>query len=178
MTNNAQSEQADLIRYCINNGYVIPAHAIWIDLVGYGRPWDHKKKIQDMERFADRDPESQTVGIYQYSFDTWSNIHYGYVGASVNFSEGELLGGAGAAQLINAYKNSLEKQGIKGTLRNPPLIPVQDGYFGATRFDYPEDTAAIKLGIELWNTYQLNLQITDLLNALPNYPGLNRKPLE
>ncbi|WP_241150813.1 polymorphic toxin type 44 domain-containing protein, partial [Pseudomonas viridiflava] len=62
---------------------------------GQNRPWDHKPIIR------------RTIGgiwhkqgKYDYFYDIWSNVHYGYVGMAGGLSESVLLDGAGAEQII------------------------------------------------------------------------------
>ena len=45
---------------------------------------------------------------YDYYYDVWSNIHYGYVGLSVGFDEKTLLGGADLAQVIDSKGGNAE----------------------------------------------------------------------
>ncbi|MOA31335.1 hypothetical protein D3C78_1524870 [compost metagenome] len=40
-------------------------------------------------------------GKQDYSYDIWSNIHYGYVGMAGGFSESLLLDGAGLEQIAS-----------------------------------------------------------------------------
>ena len=46
---------------------------------------------------------------YDYFFDVWSNIHYGYVGLSVGFDEDTLLKGSDIQQFILESKNIITK---------------------------------------------------------------------
>ena len=69
----------------------------------YVANWDHKPLLLDDENspvpeIATLDGWS-TVGSRLYRFDIWSNIHYGYVGASTGFPSSELTGGAGVEQV-------------------------------------------------------------------------------
>ncbi|RDU58964.1 hypothetical protein CQA53_11710, partial [Helicobacter didelphidarum] len=75
-------------------------------------------------------------------YDIWSNIHYGYIGKAVGFSEIELLSGAGVAQ---------------------------DGCPSITSFcDDPKDSEAIKLGFEIYDNYKENIQSLSI-NILMQY---------
>lgn len=82
-----------------------------------GKDWDHKWQI-----VKDKDLMKVTVHRltpskvcshshyhkyknYDYFFDVWSNIHYGYVGLSVGFDEDTLLKGSDIQQFILESKN-------------------------------------------------------------------------
>lgn len=68
------------------------------DIIGYGKPWDHKKYINDNYGSWQAD---DTAGVEWY-FDIWSNIHYGYVGRACGFSNSILLNAAGIAQALGS----------------------------------------------------------------------------
>ena len=72
------------------------AFALWTERVGQNRPWDHKPKIES--RFGDY---WHKQGNYEYYYDIWSNIHYGYIGIAAGFSEAVLSDGAGAEQIVS-----------------------------------------------------------------------------
>jgi len=119
----------------------IQAYLNWIYLVGPGKPWDHKAIMKG--RFGEWTLDDVTK--YLFNFDIWSNIHYGYVGSACEFSEWELLSGAGAGQV---YART-----------TPPgywdrrLTELGDVDFLAA-FDDPDDQEAIKIGIGLWARQQ------------------------
>lgn len=56
------------------------AMAIWTERVGQNRPWDHKPIIH-----AKFGGYRHKQGKYDYFYDIWSNIHYGYVGRAGGF---------------------------------------------------------------------------------------------
>lgn len=68
------------------------------DIIGYGKPWDHKKYISTNYSTWQSD-DSEGV---QWYFDIWSNIHYGYVGKACGFSNSVLLNAAGIAQALGS----------------------------------------------------------------------------
>lgn len=134
------------------------AIAIWYQAVKTGSTWDHKPKIRD--RFS-------TVAVarplprkgkpsrsyyhkfkqHDYFYDVWSNIHYGYVGRSVGFSESLLL---------------------KGSTWEQNMTP---GAIGDDRLD---DVTSMKIGFELfrqYGKYAENLTCNNILDALDNIPG-------
>ena len=140
----------------------INAFENWGFMVRTGGPWDHKKIILQMEQDAGRDPYFQQVGEWEYSFDTWSNIHYGFVGSAAGFSAEELLEGAGLEQVgTNIIKSK--------------TIVSQPGMEGFKQFDYPSDQASIQLGIYLWITYGINLRPENIIQTLSFWNGLNKK---
>lgn len=70
--------------------------AIWASKVGPHMDWDHKPKLRKL--FVGLHHKQ---GAYEYFYDIWSNIHYGYVGIIGGLSESELLDGAEAAQFLS-----------------------------------------------------------------------------
>jgi hypothetical protein len=69
----------------------------FFDDVYPGHKWDHKSFLREMidgqVRSSDyylSDPDDPRVSLY---YDIWSNIHYGYVGASAGYSETILMKG-------------------------------------------------------------------------------------
>jgi len=115
------------------------AYNAWADMVDTDRPWDHKSVIKREFGYG------QYVGNETYTFDVWSNIHYGYVGRDCGFSEVELLAGAGYAQI---------KAGTSGWS------------YWSSWFDDPRDQAAIQVGINLYNKQGLSLTVELLLLEL------------
>jgi hypothetical protein len=69
---------------------------IWASKVGPHMDWDHKPKLRKLFVGV-----YHKQGAYDYFYDIWSNIHYGYVGVIGGMSESELLDGAGAAQFLS-----------------------------------------------------------------------------
>jgi hypothetical protein len=116
-----------------------------------------------MEREAGRNPLYQRVGEFEYKFDTWSNIHYGYAGAAVGFSSEELLNGAGLEQIGT---NIIDRR----------AMVAASGVSGLKRYDDPYDQAGIELGYQLWLEHGLDLKLEDLIQSLAYAPGLNRRP--
>ena len=58
-------------------------------------PWDPKPYIEDHSI----PPHSQQIGQYWYYYDVWGNVMFGYLGVAAEFSESELLNGAGLEQI-------------------------------------------------------------------------------
>jgi hypothetical protein len=112
----------------------IRAFSRFADLVGNRKKWDIKFDFPDWSY----DPVSQVA----YNRDTWGNIHYGWIGRALRFSEATLINGAGYNQLGvhgNRHPNSWET--VKGLFEN-----------GFGTFDDPRDLAAIRVGFKIWNT--------------------------
>ena len=134
---NSRSEEATQIQFFNTRGWELKpiARWLWSKQVKTGAPWDHKAQIR--KNFG----KWQQIGIdYFYFYDIWSNIHYGYIGRLVGFSQTELKLGAGAAQIV-ARTSSPE--------------------WSSSNFDDPSDQAAILIGITLYNTHQLIAQEHD-----------------
>ncbi|RMH33045.1 MAG: hypothetical protein D6694_15780, partial [Gammaproteobacteria bacterium] len=123
----------------------VEAYRQWKSMVQTGAPWDHKPYI--LSRFG----AIAWHDGYGYRFDIWSNIHYGYVGRKVGLSRTELLAGAGAAQIMDGTS--------------------QLGYWGSW-FDDPYDQASIRIGIELYERYQLNVTPAQFWQVFDDYAGL------
>jgi RHS repeat-associated protein len=141
------------------------ATAIFGWMVRTNGDWDHKKQIRDMEQAAGRDPDYQQVGEWAYRWDTWSNIHFGYIGAATGFPINSLLDGAGTEQWWT------------DTILGRPTTEAP-GVSGERRFDEPWDQAAIQIGIDLWNTYGLAVKPEHLIHAIQNTPGLLKRPAQ
>ncbi|RKF66467.1 polymorphic toxin type 44 domain-containing protein [Rahnella variigena] len=80
------------------------AMALWYPKVKTGAIWDHKQIIRQkfLNNAVTRPLESGQLSKsyyhkykrHDYYLDVWSNIHYGFVGLSVGFSESLLLNGS------------------------------------------------------------------------------------
>lgn len=133
---------------------LLKAKILWTERVFAKRPWDHKPKIRDRFRHlaVERtNPQTQVVyksyyhkyKDYDYFYDVWSNIHYGYVGLSVGFDEDMLLNGADLAQIIDSKGNNAG--------------------------DTDDDKTSIKIGFTLYykyGKYADGLTANDILEAL------------
>ncbi|WP_449018615.1 polymorphic toxin type 44 domain-containing protein [Prevotella sp.] len=60
------------------------------------------------------------ANISFFFYDLWSNIHYGFIGKAVGFTEWELTAGAGAVQLKDNNRSwgAWVSQYLKIELRN------------------------------------------------------------
>lgn len=131
---------------------------VWYQKVKTGAEWDHKPKIRN--KFGSvavarpLPPPSRTPSKsyyhkykqYDYFYDVWSNIHYGYVGLSVGFSEKLLLSGSTWEQNMTP---------------------------GAVGDDTLDDITSMKIGFSLYHKFGKMadaLTAMDILDALANTP--------
>lgn len=133
------------------------ASTIWFMKVKTKSDWDHKPKIRDQftsvavaRPLFNGNPSKSYYHKhedYDYFYDVWSNIHYGYVGLSVGFGEDYLLMGASIEQ-------------IRTNIMGGP--------------DPIDDVTAIKIGYALYKKfgkYAEGLTAQDVLNALKQTPN-------
>lgn len=142
----------------------IAALIIWAGLVRQDGDWDHKPKIA--ARFHPRDPTAQHWHLYGttlYYYEVWSNIHYGYVGKGVGFSDSVLLDGAGLEQ-------------IGSTLLRFSAPQSDPSVSGLRRWDDPHDRAAIEIGIRMFNNHPTNVTTQIVLNAVVTSNAILKKP--
>lgn len=123
-------------------------------MVGTGRAWDHKRKILDP--YGQWALDAPAGVLYQY--EIWSNLHFGYIGAFIGFSQDVLLNAAGLAQ---AYDRG-----------GSPATILQKLLSGELRdLDEPEDSAAIRAGYRLWTNRGGGVTVDDILT-----PSDRREP--
>jgi hypothetical protein len=79
----------------------INAHIDLTSLVNYGKKWDHKSAIRNGYGSWSCDATAKVL----YSFDIWSNIHFGYIGYHSGFSALE-LGGERLWQMLSRTASS------------------------------------------------------------------------
>lgn len=138
--NNIGSVEANAIRGLLAVANVAPqpafsatnraaALAAWYAKVRSEGDWDHKPDIIRLCNLVGGDMHFPIFGdtTHEWFFDIWSNIHYGYVGASVGFSESTLLAGANAGEIFGAGGND------------------------------PIDDAIVKIGIRMWHQSGANI---------------------
>ena len=147
MTSNIWSEPAlamkrlNAIPLFISPPAAIAAISIFFYMVNDDAAWEHKQKkklptILDLPgtNFYFPFPDDDQ---YEYYYDIWSNVHYGYVGTIVGFSPSILQGGGVAndlsklnfdwndinainigIDLANRYGTSLSKENLRQALLN------------------------------------------------------------
>jgi len=119
------------------------AFAIWTKQVGQGQDWDHKPKIQDI--FGANPWHKQ--GAYNYYYDIWSNIHYGYVGVAGGLSDGVQLDGAGLEQIgSDTWRFIKNPKRFDGPRRT-------EGVEGMRAWDDAPDRVSIIIGMNLYREY-------------------------
>ncbi len=150
MTTNINSTDANSIRDDLKTARVansmgmIPAAQYasalltWYNAVKSGAKWDHKPEIIRRNNLRDGDNHFPIYGdtTHEWFYDIWSNIHYGYVGTSVGFSESTLIGGANAGEIFGAGGND------------------------------PIDDAMARIGIRMWQNYGANITQHTLANEV------------
>lgn len=135
----------------------------WSLLVRQGGPWDHKKYIRST--FHPRHALEQVwhrLGNWEYYYDIWSNIHYGYVGLACGFSKSTLLNGAGLEQVGS---DILRK-------RWPQQRP---GVSGMAAFDDASDQVAIGIGAQLYIATPRSATSAQVRRIVESTPGLDKK---
>ena len=117
MPNKQKSQEYEVI-----DPYLFSALQVWAAKVGDKKDWAHKPKIRNnselkavaVHRVSDLTGECLKSHHHKYKgfdyfYDVWSNIHYGYVGLSVGFDEDTLLKGSDIQQFILESKNIITK---------------------------------------------------------------------
>ncbi|MCB2255854.1 PAAR domain-containing protein [Pseudomonas chlororaphis] len=136
--------------YSLALGKKAKAFAIWTERVGQYRPWDHKPILSKMYDGV----VYHKQGDYDYYYDIWSNIHYGYVGIAGGLSESALLDGAGAEQIISDIKSKLE-EAVKTPKEDRKLLgPHRSADIDGLRaWDDAPDRISISIGIKLFSQH-------------------------
>ena len=139
----------------------------WKSLVGYRCIWDHKpyleKKLKEKLASSGFEITSKQwrwskLNNFDYFYDIWSNIHYGYIGYHAGFFAEILKGGASVAQLLQ----DLKKGHMQFHFSNG--WPIND-------FDDITDQISICIGIELAKRKNPeDLSISDLLLLIEEVP--------
>lgn len=142
----------------------LSAYMLFADIIGPSRPWDHKSTLRRM--LGPRLNKGwQRYGNFDYYYDIWSNIHYGYVGVALGFNTAELINSAGIAQaLLDTYTALMESRWP--TMQNHP----ENGPWPASADDVP-DHISIKLGCNLYGqTKPHELTTATLLQVVEAVP--------
>ena len=131
------------------------ALAEWTYMVRQGGDWDHKEYIQkNPDQFSSLGKSSyqwhHKYGEYEYYYDIWSNIHYGYLGVYCGFSADAMLDGAGLEQVGTDILNPEKVVTDRSVLNGP----------GLRRFDDSTDNLSIRIGFELFEEYPDSSQLT------------------
>lgn len=127
----------------IGQAKMTAALTLWTEKVGQDRPWDHKPKLRGLFGIWHKQ------GAYEYYYDIWSNIHYGYIGRAAGFNEGLLLDGAGVEQIASETFRFLlnpSKYDAPGPSKNIE---------GLRAWDDDPDRISISIGIALYELYPI-----------------------
>lgn len=129
----------------------LEAMALWTKQVGQNMEWDHKPKLEAMYNGVVRHKQ----GGYEYYYDIWSNIHYGYVGIAGGLSESLLLDGAGAEQVASDSFRKIEEWLTKPKEERRLLgpRPTDSPWTKLRSWDDVADRVSISIGIKLANKY-------------------------
>ena len=126
------------------------AMALFTERVGQDRPWDHKPILAKKYNGV----VYHKQGAYDYFYDIWSNIHYGYVGRAGGLSESVLLDGAGAEQIVSDTLRKigevLQKPKDERKLPGPNRSADIDGL---RAWDDAPDRTSIGIGIKLFSQH-------------------------
>jgi hypothetical protein len=115
--------------------------------------WDHKSKI--LSDYGGK-WTCDKPNLVNYSYDIWSNIHFGYIGRAAGFPESALSSGAGFAQLLSMTV----PEGYRDRVRNSDYTNI------LRLLDDPDDQAAIQIGFDLWKKYGTNVTAGNILDAV------------
>ncbi len=137
----------------------------WYKQVAPGQPWDHKPKIKDDPKLkylaVERELKSGNMSKshfhkyknYDYFYDIWSNIHYGYVGRYVGFDANTLITGS--------YLQQFGKETID------ELMEIKDGKRSIRdmelKADTKDDIIAMQIGIDLFENFYPATYVTEYL---------------
>ena len=139
--------------------------------VRQGGEWDPKPLLMKELSKENEDPYWSQLweGGAEYYYDVWGNIEYGYLGTAAGFSEDALLDGAGAEQIGSSIGYAIKYQSSEFLPRRVP------GVKGLRAWDHPADQAGIRIGIDLWNTYNLTITPMDIIQAIKRTPSLTTR---
>ncbi|EJM83048.1 polymorphic toxin type 44 domain-containing protein [Pseudomonas sp. GM60] len=136
--------------YSLALGKKAKAFAIWTERVGQNRPWDHKPTL--LKLFGGKPRHKQ--GAYDYFYDIWSNVHYGYVGMAAGFSESVLSDGAGGEQIASDSIRKFKELVTPNTGRKPLPGPHRsEDVDGLRAWDDAPDRISIGIGVKLYKQH-------------------------
>jgi hypothetical protein len=94
MVQNAQGSVAEKIEHL----HGAPKKGVWGAMVAPNSFWDHKPKLEAMLGLYQEQQDYyfpiEGDAEYEYYYDIWSNVHYGYVGSAAGFDAETLQSGA------------------------------------------------------------------------------------
>ena len=117
-----------------------------------GAPWDYKADMNSLYGTWTLDaPEGK-----QYRFDIWGNIHFGFIGRAIGFSEDLLLDAAGFAQAVFDGKSWQE---------------ILNHIYSLRDLDQPGDQVAIRVGIGLFEDFGAGVTPDNILDRIRRNQG-------
>lgn len=135
--------------YSMALGMKARALAIWTERVGQNRPWDHKPIIRKTIGGV-----WHKQGKYEYFYDIWSNVHYGYVGRAGGLSESVLLDGAGGEQIISDVLRKAQEVATKPKKQWELPGPNRSADIDGLRaWDDAPDRISISIGVNLYRQH-------------------------
>jgi uncharacterized Zn-binding protein involved in type VI secretion len=135
--------------YSMALGMKARALAIWTERVGQNRPWDHKPIIRKTIGGV-----WHKQGKYEYFYDIWSNVHYGYVGRAGGLSESVLLDGAGGEQIISDALRKAQEVATKPKEQWELPGPNRSANVDCLRaWDDAPDRISISIGVNLYRQH-------------------------
>ena len=166
------------------------AYILWGSLVKPKGIWDHKDAVRGRSNGNQNVEDRLTNRVYQY--ESWSNMHYGYLGRVAGFSESELINGAGLAQIstnsgglpsriLSAVEGFLDNPGLSSftklgtvsaeilTLNANTLIKGSNpraSLSDLSSIDDPKDKQAIKEGFRLYSRFPGSIDESDFISHL------------
>jgi hypothetical protein len=124
----------------------------FVRLVDTGGAWDYKNLPAPRGIYATYGEFTLDARVGKlYRSDVWGNIHFGFVGRAITFSEDFLLDGAGFQQGIKDGKSLKDFKAAAPNFRN---------------LDQAEDSTCISLGAGLWDRLGSGITADDLLQAI------------
>jgi RHS repeat-associated protein len=129
------------------------AYLIFFNLTKTGGKWDHKWQLRPMLNIQAGNRADEYFPIrgdneFEYFYDIWSNIHFGYVGSAIGFPSQDLI------DIPDLYN------------RAPAFVkPVIKPFLGSNG---PGDLISVKIGIDLWKNHKNSLTKEQLTAAILN----------
>jgi RHS repeat-associated protein len=169
MINNAKGSDANAMRNWLNRaidcndisldiaqrtGLLVTSFTKFFINVRPNGIWDHKPQLRNKLSITDKKGEYFPIrgdDEFEYFYDIWSNIHYGYVGASIGFANNDLQYFANLEQIVPEDE------------KWDWLREIAKDLFG--QYD-PGDVISVDIGIQLWEKFGDTLSEEDLHLAI------------
>ena len=144
-------------------GEFIVKNAVLAQFANLVRPrgdWDHKEIIKSMQKGKEYSCVMVDGERWNIKFDLWSNIHYGFIGQYIGISEQLLTDASGFVQYLTNSSGDVQRYKSINSSRDVGIFD---------RYDDPNDSLSIIIGIELYNIFKNNVnQLTpeDIVRAI------------